>query len=163
MAEDEKKIRYDSTQLTNLGKAQRKPCSVPRRTAEARWSARRRRARDGPARRTAKPEGTAARPRRTEHGGTGTGPQADSSATPRPRRTEAQGRSRGGTEIDPRRTATRRQAVGGRGQRRTTGRGQRRRLTEEGWPLAEGTGSVALWHSGGRQLIENREGLMAEG
>jgi hypothetical protein len=50
-----KKIRHGSTQLTSLKKAQRKPCLAPRRTAEDRWSTRRRRARDEPARWTAKP------------------------------------------------------------------------------------------------------------
>lgn len=108
------------------------------------------------------------RRRSTEGQGQATGPRPAGG-----QQLDASASADGGTGAEPRRdrdrpqpdrrTAARHRAVGGRGQRWTAGRGQRRRLTEEGWPLVEGTGSLALWHSGGRRLTENREGLRAEG
>jgi hypothetical protein len=118
VAED-KKIRYGSTQLTSLRKAQRKPKGPTRRLVKRRKLGDRRvgvALADGPGRRTAKPKGTAARPRRTEHGGTGIG-----CGPATRRRTIArhlglggwseQGRSRGGTETGPIRTGGQRLGV----------------------------------------------------
>jgi hypothetical protein len=121
-------------QLTSLRKAQRKPEGPARRLGGRRKLGGQRVALAvGPARRTAKPEGTVAQ--QTEHEGTGTGRRRTTARRLGGRRHMGRGTGTGGQQL----------GVGGRGQRLDGRQKAQRRLTS---CVCEGRGLAAANQAG---------------